>query len=213
MEPVLRIIEPIDESIPASVAILRVELSGMRFLTGNAALKKAEQVRALIDAVAAAGLSEEAVSLEGLTASVEKGLFSTTSSAVYRLAIRCEELDRLPAVLDAITGQKKASLTSVDWEYDEQPFRRKAMREAVRRARESAEAIASEAGRSVSELVEVREVRPGPSQLHLEDVDASLLRAHNFPPAARSAASSLAGWEFAPKRGAHLRLELTFRLG
>ena len=84
-------------------------------MTGRAALKKAKEVSALVDALERCGVPLEQIHLEAVHAEVSSGLLGSSSSARYRLRIRCNELDRLPEILGAVTGARNARLEQLVW--------------------------------------------------------------------------------------------------
>src|SRR5262245_16129339 len=83
----------------ADAADLHVIVRGSSLVTGSAALKKAAEARRLVEDLAAAGLADEDVALQGVSAEVSSGLLGRSSTAQYRLRVRVRDLDRLPDVL------------------------------------------------------------------------------------------------------------------
>src|SRR5687768_6317369 len=91
-----------EESISAERAVLFVTVQGTSVFTGRAALKKASEVRGLVEALESCGISESDIGLEGVRAQVSSGILGKYSSATYRLRLQCNQLDVLPDVLGAI---------------------------------------------------------------------------------------------------------------
>jgi len=106
-----------EEDVAADHAYLLVTVEGSSLVTGRAALKKAKEVSALVEELERSGVSLEKIRLEGVRAEVSSGLLGSSSSAKYRLRIRCDDLERLPAILGAVTGAKNARLEQVLWRY------------------------------------------------------------------------------------------------
>jgi uncharacterized protein YggE len=101
----------------ASRADLYVELRGDSFVSGNAALRKAHEVRDLVAALAAVGIEERGIQVVGIRAEVSSGLIAKSSSALYRLRIEVPSLEILADALGATTSRKHARLTHLDWQY------------------------------------------------------------------------------------------------
>lgn len=108
-----------EESISAERAVLFVTVQGASLVTGRAALKKAAEVKSLVEALESCGISESDIGLEGVHAHVSSGILGKSSSATYRLRIRCDQLDALPEVLGAITSAKNSELDQLVWRYPE----------------------------------------------------------------------------------------------
>jgi len=108
-----------EEDVSAERAVLFVKVEGSSLVTGRAALKKAAEVRNLVEALERCGLSESDIGLEGVHAQVSSGFLGKSSSAVYRLRVRCDELNALPEVLGAITSAKNSELERLVWRYPE----------------------------------------------------------------------------------------------
>jgi uncharacterized protein YggE len=108
-----------EEDVVADHADLLVTVEGSSLVTGRAALKKAREVSALVEELERNGLSLEKIRLEGVRAEVSSGLLGSASSASYRLRIRCDDLERLPAILGAVTGARNTRLEQLEWRYPE----------------------------------------------------------------------------------------------
>ena len=86
----------------------------------GAGFSKAEELRKLAEALESRGIPKTALSLAGATVDVSSGVFTKSSSVTYRIRILIEDLDLLGSVLDVVSEAKKASLTRLDWNYDDQ---------------------------------------------------------------------------------------------
>lgn len=116
---VLVITAKCEEDVAAERAVLFVTVQGTSLVTGRAALKKAAEVRSLVEALETCGISESDIGLESVHAHVSSGLLGKSSSATYRLRVRCDELPALPEVLGAITSAKNSELERLVWRYPE----------------------------------------------------------------------------------------------
>lgn len=163
----------VTNSVSANGADLLVTVRGSSLVMGNAAVKKAREVRALAESLAGVGVGEEDIHIEGVQASVSSGLISKSSTANFKLRICCHDLDALGDVIGAVTSVKQADLSAIEWRYpDAHQLSKELLSQAVPQAREKAELIAELLGvklLGVHSLVE--KYRPAPQErvVHLDD--------------------------------------------
>ena len=74
------------------------------------------------------------------------GRLLKSSSATYRLKIRCDALDQIADLLDIITSQKNAALDRIDWKYPEEEARERGLKSALAKAKSKAEKVAATLG-------------------------------------------------------------------
>jgi uncharacterized protein YggE len=191
-------------------AFVHVVLTGDRFFSGRVAFEKAEELRRLAAALAARGIPETALALEGASVDVTSGLFTKSSSVTYRVRITVEDLELLAGVLDAIGELKKASLTHLEWNYDDSAAQElEILRKAGERATAKARVLAAAVGATLGALHSVREEREG-EPAHQAPVFAGapmVMRAR-----AASIADELGGLELAPKKKVTIRVIVAFTL-
>jgi uncharacterized protein YggE len=134
------------EEIFASHANIHVTVKGSSIVSGNEAMKKAREVNALVEALGRAGLSPDAIHLQGVRLETAGGALLKSSSAVYRLKIKCENLDRLADIMDIIAEQKNATLEHIEWRYPEEAAREQGLESAIAKARLKAEKVSAALG-------------------------------------------------------------------
>jgi uncharacterized protein YggE len=142
------------EEISASHADLFVTVKGSSVVSGDQALKKAKEVSQLVEALTRPalsgdegfGLSPEAVHLQGIHIETSSGVLLKSSSATYRLKVKCEKLDQLAEVLDIIASQKNATLERIDWKYPEEAARERGLEAALVKAKSKADKVALSLG-------------------------------------------------------------------
>ena len=134
------------EEIFASHASLFVTVKGSSVVSGNEAMKKAREVSQLVEALTRFGLSPDAVHLQGVRIETASGVLLKSSSAIYRLKIRCEKLDQLADLLDITASQKNATLERIEWKYPEEAARERGLESAIAKGRAKAEKIAAAMG-------------------------------------------------------------------
>lgn len=134
------------EEVFATHADLHVTVKGSSLVSGNEAMKKAKEVNQLLEALKQAGVKEEAVTLQGVNVSTSTGAVLKSSTASYRLKIRCEDLARFAEIIDVIASQKNASLTRTEWKYDEDAICEQLLLTTLERAKSKATKIAQTMG-------------------------------------------------------------------
>lgn len=131
------------EEISASHADLHVTVKGSSIVGGDQALKKAREVNQLVEAVAGFGIKSEAVTLQSVQLESESGMLLKSSSAIYRLKIRCQDLNQLAGLLDVISSQKNAALERIEWKYEEEEARERGLNIALEKAKTKAQKVAA----------------------------------------------------------------------
>jgi uncharacterized protein YggE len=131
------------EEILATHADLHVTVKGSSIVSGNEAMKKAKEINQLVEALASFGLKSEAITLQGVHIETAAGSLLRSSSATYRLKIRCGDLDQLAQLLDIVSSQKNATLERIEWKYAEDEARERALNIALEKAKVKAQKIAA----------------------------------------------------------------------
>ena len=134
------------EEIQATFADLFVTVKGSSLVSGNAALKKAKEVSQLVDELTHFGLSAEAIHLQSVYAETSSGALLRSSSATYRLRIRCEKLDQFADLLGIVASQKNATFERVDWKYPDEAAKEQALEKAIQKAEAKARKVAASIG-------------------------------------------------------------------
>lgn len=134
------------EEILASHADLFVTVKGSSVISGNEAMKKAKEVSQLVDELTRFGIPAENIHLQGVRVETSSGALLKSSSASYRLRIRCDELDQIAELLDIITSQKNAALERIDWKYPEEEARERGLESALTKAKSKADKVAASLG-------------------------------------------------------------------
>jgi uncharacterized protein YggE len=134
------------EEIQATHADLLVAVKGSSLFSGDAALKKAKEVSQLVDELTRFGLPAEAIHLQSVYADTSSGALLHSSSATYRLRIRCEKLEQFADLLGIITAQKNATFERVDWKYPDESAHETALEKALAKAGAKAQKVAAALG-------------------------------------------------------------------
>ncbi len=134
------------EEISATYADLHVTVKGSSVVSGDAAMKKAKEVNQLVEALNSLGIKDDAIKLQGVNVETSSGVLLKSSSASYRLKIRCEKLDQFAEILDVISAQKNSSLDWVEWKYDEDAARESGLNAAIEKAKTKANKVAASLG-------------------------------------------------------------------
>jgi uncharacterized protein YggE len=134
------------DEIFATHADLHVTVKGASIVSGAEAMKKAKEVNGLVEALSSFGVREDAVTLQGVHIETASGALLKSSSAAYRLKIRCDDLGQFAGLVDAIAAQKNALLDRVTWKYDEDEARERMLKLVIEKAKGKAEKVADALG-------------------------------------------------------------------
>jgi uncharacterized protein YggE len=134
------------EEIFASHADLFVTVRGSSVISGNEVMKKAKEVSALVDELTRAGVSAENIHLQGIRVETSSGVLLKSSSATYRLRIRCEKLNQIAELLDIISAQNNTALEQIAWRYPEEAARTRGLEAAMAAAKSKADRVATSLG-------------------------------------------------------------------
>jgi uncharacterized protein YggE len=134
------------DEVPATHADVFVTIKGSSLVSGGEALKKAKEVKEMVEALTGAGLPAEDIRLQSIHTENTGGPLLKSSSATYRLRLRCNELEKIPDLLGAITAQKNATFERVDWKYPDEEAREKGMEQALQKAHARAGKVAAQLG-------------------------------------------------------------------
>ncbi len=134
------------EEILASHADLFLTVKGSSVISGNEAMKKAKEVSQLVDELTRFGIPAENIHLQGVRVETSSGALLKSSSASYRLRVRCDALDQIAELLDIITSQKNAALERIDWKYPEDEARERGLASALSKAKSKVEKVSASLG-------------------------------------------------------------------
>ena len=134
------------EEISATYADLFVTVKGSSVISGNEAMKKAKEVSQLVDELTHFGIPAENIHLQGVRVETSSGTLLKSSSASYRLRVRCDALDQIAELLDIITSQKNAALDRINWKYPEEEARERGLESALTKAKSKADKVAASLG-------------------------------------------------------------------
>ena len=134
------------EEISATYADLFVTVKGSSVVSGSEAMKKAKEVSQLVDELTRFGIPAENIHLQGVQVETSSGVLLKSSSATYRLRVRCEDLEKLPEVLDIVSAQKNAALERIAWKYDDDEARARGLGSAQEAAKSKAQKVAEALG-------------------------------------------------------------------
>ncbi|MBI5964658.1 MAG: SIMPL domain-containing protein [Chloroflexi bacterium] len=131
------------EEISATYADLFVTVKGSSVVSGNEAMKKAREVSQLVDELTRFGVPAGSIHLQGVHVETSSGVLLKSSSASYRLRVRCDALGQIADLLDIITSQKNAALERIEWKYADDEARERGLESALTKAKSKAEKVAA----------------------------------------------------------------------
>lgn len=142
----IKVSTALKDEVSASYADLYVTIKGLSIVSGEEAMKKAKEVNQLVEALISFGVKNEAIKLQGVRIESAGGALLKSSSAIYRLRIRCEDLNQFAGMLDVIASQKNATLEQLDWKYRDDEVRAELLKSAIEKAKMKAEQVAVSLG-------------------------------------------------------------------
>jgi len=134
------------EEISAASADLFVTVKGSSVVSGGEAMKKAKEVSQLVDELTRFGIPAENIHLQGVHVETSSGVLLKSSSASYRLRVRCDVLSQIADLLDIITSQKNAALERIEWKYPDDEAQERGLGLALVKAKAKAEKVAMSFG-------------------------------------------------------------------
>ena len=134
------------EEILATYADLLVTVRGSSVVSGDQAMKKAKEVSQLVDELIRFGLKAEDIHLQGVHVENSSGGLLKSSSAAYRLRVRCEKLDQIADLLDIVTSQKNATLERIEWKYPDEEARARGLEAVIAKAKVKAGQVSAALG-------------------------------------------------------------------
>lgn len=147
---ILRITTTETAEVEASRARLHVRVEGETFVFGNAALSRSREVAELVSRLKTLGLTDDDLSLKGVSAKVNQGVLVKGTRVSFSLAATIRALEILPEVLGAITTAKHAELERLEWVFDDEAARLDLVARATKKALEQATVMARAVGHEIA---------------------------------------------------------------
>jgi uncharacterized protein YggE len=135
--------------ISATSARVHARVSGSSLVATGVAGRKAAEVRDVVAALAARGISEDAVEVTGITLKTSEGRILHSQSVDIQLVVTASS-DQLPDVLGVLADRPGVAVETLEWVYEEFEASIAAAAEAMKKARRKADAIAAAAGLEVT---------------------------------------------------------------
>jgi len=135
--------------ISATSARVHARVRGSSLVATGVAGRKAAEVRDVVAALAARGISEDAVEVAGVRLTTSEGRILHSQSVDIQLVVTANP-DQLPDVLGVLADRPGVAVEHLEWVYDEFEASITAAAEAMKKARRKAEAIAAAAGLEVT---------------------------------------------------------------
>jgi uncharacterized protein YggE len=196
------------EEISATHADLHVTVQGSSLVSGNEAMKKAKEVNQLVEALTGFGIKSEAVTLQGVHIEGESGRFLKSSSATYRLKIRCEDLSHFASMVDIIGLQKNTTIERVEWKYDDDASRERGLNIALDKAKVKAEKVAGNLGVKLLGIYDLIENTYDDEAPIMFQAQAAMVKTR----AAASAPEPGLGMDIQHNKTVHVNVEIWYRV-
>jgi uncharacterized protein YggE len=196
------------QELSATHADLHVTVKGSSIVSGSEAMKKAKEVNQLVEALSSFGLKSEAVSLQGVHLETVSGALLKSSSAVYRLKVRVEDLNQLAGLLDVISAQKNATLERIEWKYDEEQAKESGLNIALEKAKSKAQKVSASLNVKLLGVYDLIENSYDEETPHMFQPQARMMVKRG---SAADAEPSL-GMEIQHNKTIHVNLEIWYRI-
>ena len=205
---ILRITVDDSLDVPAIAARLHVTVRGAALVAGNAATKRAAEVRELVAALGHAGLSDDSIEVQGVRLSTSSSAVGRSQRVEIMLVVKVAP-EQLPAVLGVLADRPNLRLGELEWVFDSFEASIPLAAAAMRKARRKADALADAAGLTVAGVHSASDSwsMPEPRVMMAEAIAAS-------PRMMKSAAPDLdLGVEFVSTQKLQVHLSVDFTVG
>ena len=142
---ILRITVDDTGTVAATSAKLHLVVKGTAAVLGNAAVKRAAEVRELVTALAGAGVGEDKVDVTAVQLSSSTSLLGRNQRAEIALTVAVEP-EQLPSVLGILSDSPNLTLESLEWVYETFEASIPLTAQAMVKARRKADAVATAVG-------------------------------------------------------------------
>lgn len=168
----------VDDSVrvAAHQARLHASVKGTSTVFGNAAAKRAAEVRDLVAALAGVGIADEAIEVTGVKLDSRSGALGRSQSVEYLLAVTATP-DELPSVLGVLAERPNLTITELEWIYDSFEASIEATSAAMAKARRKGAAIAAAADVEITGIAQISDSWSMPSPRVAFGSDAGVLEA------------------------------------
>ncbi|MCL1837977.1 MAG: SIMPL domain-containing protein [Propionibacteriaceae bacterium] len=145
-----------DVPVTATKACILLSIPASESVFGNAAVKKAAEVRTLTTELLAAGIGDEDIDVIGIRLLTESGKLTRNQRAEFQVRIRASAA-QLGNAINIIADQPNVMLRSFIWNFDSHEAAIDAARVAFAKARQKAEAIAAAAGQRITGIANIND--------------------------------------------------------
>lgn len=146
---ILRITVDDSARVAATRAKLHLTIKGATAVLGNAAVKRATEVRELVAALADVGVEEDQVEVAGVRIASAANLLGRNQKVEITLVVSAEP-GALPGLLGVLTDRPNLTLDDLEWVYDTFEASIPLAAQAMVKARRKADAVAAAAGLRVT---------------------------------------------------------------
>lgn len=190
--------------VAASHADVVVSVTGSSSFGADQALAKAREVSSLAAELARAGIATDRIEVLSVSSTARTGRLGRHSEATYQLRIRTATVAQVADVIEVVGAASNAGVDGIRWRYPDREGADVALTEAITRARERAEVVATGLG---VRLLQVRSFSE-----HSYDEDHAPM-----PRVAAMAAEAFAGptldLDIGHRKTVRCRVEVCYRIG
>ena len=167
---ILRVTARESTHVHAVSAKLHLRVEGETFVMGNAVTQRSREVRELVTALKAFGISDEDFSVEGVQAKLNQGLLAKGTKVTFNLIVQARDISVIGDLLGAIANARHAELERIEWVFNDDEIGIELSSKAMAKAHRKASAMAAAIGHAVVgvraasdslELPDINDVMPG----------------------------------------------------
>ncbi|MEM7624261.1 MAG: SIMPL domain-containing protein [Planctomycetota bacterium] len=146
--------EYFEEQVATSVR-LQIDVIGSSLFSAHEAMKRAVELRELLEVLKAQGIDEDKFRLIDIRVDSRKGMFSRNSKVHYVMSVLVEAIDNLPDILIAITEPKHVSIDRMAWQYEDERDEEAWIKQAFTVAKSKADLIVGQLGARITGIATV----------------------------------------------------------
>jgi uncharacterized protein YggE len=171
---ILRVTARETTTITAGSAKLHLRIEGETFVMGNAVTQRSREVRELVTALKAFGITDEDVNVAGVQAKLNQGFLTKGTKVIFNLLVTARDIAVIGDLLGAIANARHAELERIEWVFDDDEKGIELSSKAMSKAQRKASAMAGAIGHVIVGI------RSASDSLELPDVSDVVLHAQDL---------------------------------
>ena len=171
---ILRVTARETTKVTASSAKLHLRIEGETFVMGNAVTQRSREVRELVAALKAFGITDDDVNVAGVQAKLNQGFLTKGTKVIFNLLVTAQDIAVIGDLLGAIANARHAELERIEWVFENEEIALELSGRAMGKAQRKASTMAAAIGHVIVGL------RAASDSLELPDVSDVVLHAQDL---------------------------------